>query len=172
MSDISKALYELKGDIQILKIHNTNPKFSVVDLTSGKYTELDLVCRLHKNIEFLCAAYEANQLKELPFITMFERVLDNDGKQRVTVKDSKYNGRYGVVYFDKNKWSAMPLFDLCGDRHYNVEASMNRQTQIQEQLNDLPKYINESDFDYIVRCVASGKLPKLEELSGEGLRDV
>ena len=170
-TDIEKALYQLKSDAQIMKIHATNPKFKVIDLTCGKITENELLCRMHKNIEFLVAAYESNQLKELPFIAMFERVLDNVGKQRTTLKDSKYNGRYGVVYFDKKKWSAMPLMDLCGDKNYDIAVSTNR---LNEVINDMHTYkdAHESDFDYIIRCVDLGKLPELDKLSGEGLLNV
>ena len=169
MSDICRALYELKSDIHKLVIHNTNPHVRVVDLTNGEMTEQDLVFRMNKNIEYLCAAYESNQLKELPFITMFERVLDDNGEQRTTLKDSKYNGRYGVVYFDKKKYSALPLFDLCGDKHYNTDAAMNRVSEIKEDIDNVHRDKNESDAIYIQRCLDAGKLPKLELLSDRGL---
>lgn len=168
-TDIEKALYQLKSDTQIMNIHANNPKFKVIDLTDGKISEKELLNRIHKNTEFLVAAYESNQLKELPFMVMIERVI-KDGEMSKLKKDAAFNGRYAVVYFDKRRWSAMPLVDICGDVCYKPDECNNRINEINDNIT-LGKMPSESDFNYIIRCVNAGKLPMLSELSDEGLRD-
>lgn len=55
----------------------------------------------------------------LPFVAMVEQSLQ-DGKMK-PLGDQKHNGRYAVVYVDRNKWKS-PLIDICGKPYDREEA--------------------------------------------------
>lgn len=70
----------------------------------------------------LVKAEKEGRVARFPFVAMVEQSLQ-DGKM-TPQKDQKFNGRYAVVYFDKEKW-ASPLIDICG-RPYNREQAEAR----------------------------------------------
>ena len=65
---------------------------------------------------------------ELPFIAMIEQTIEN-GKFCKKHSEQKFNGRYCVVYLDKEKW-ASPLIDICGTRYYNKDEAQARVQKI------------------------------------------
>ena len=64
-------------------------------------------------------AEQDGRLVELPFVAMVEQSLQ-DGKMK-PLGDQKHNGRYAVVYVDRNKWKS-PLIDICGKPYDREEA--------------------------------------------------
>ena len=66
---------------------------------------------------------------ELPFVAMVEQSLQ-DGKMN-PLGDQKHNGRYAVVYVDRNKWKS-PLIDICG-KPYNREEAENRMAALAQK---------------------------------------
>ena len=77
---------------------------------------------LHEAKSELLKYREAEQderLLELPFVAMVEQSL-RDGKMK-PLGDQKHNGRYAVVYVDRNKWKS-PLIDICGKPYDREEA--------------------------------------------------
>ena len=64
-------------------------------------------------------AEQDGRLLELPFVEMVEQSLQ-DGKMK-PLGDQKHNGRYAVVYVDRNKWKS-PLIDICGKPYDREEA--------------------------------------------------
>lgn len=75
---------------------------------------------LAETIELL----QSDRLVELPFIAMIEQYLVN-GKFADNIYLQKFNGRYAIVYIDKNKWGT-PLIDICGKNSYNTEEAEAR----------------------------------------------
>ena len=69
-------------------------------------------------LELACAD-KAGRLVKLPFVAMVEQSLQ-DGKMK-PMGDQKHNGRYAVVYVDRNKWKS-PLIDICGKPYDRAEA--------------------------------------------------
>ncbi len=67
----------------------------------------------------LAKAVKDGRLLELPFVAMVEQSLQ-DGKMK-PLGDQKHNGRYAVVYVDRNKWKS-PLIDICGQPYDREEA--------------------------------------------------
>ena len=67
----------------------------------------------------LLQAEQDGRLLELPFVAMVEQSLQ-DGKMK-PLGDQKHNGRYAVVYVDRNKWKS-PLIDICGKPYLREEA--------------------------------------------------
>ncbi len=61
---------------------------------------------------------------ELPFIAMIEQTIES-GKFCKKHSEQKFNGRYCVVYLDKEKWSS-PLIDICGTMCYNKDEAESR----------------------------------------------
>lgn len=77
------------------------------------------------NVEDLCRTFKDKELiVELPFIAMIEQTIEN-GKFCKKKSEQKFNGRYCVVYLDKDKWSS-PLIDICGTRYYNKDEAESR----------------------------------------------
>ena len=74
-------------------------------------------------------AEQAGRLLELPFVAMVEQSLQ-DGKMK-PLGDQKHNGRYAVVYVDRNKWKS-PLIDICG-KPYNREEAENRMAALAQK---------------------------------------
>lgn len=66
-------------------------------------------------------AEQEGRLLELPFVAMVEQSLQ-DGKMK-PMGDQKHNGRYAVVYVDRNKWKS-PLIDICGKPYQREEAEI------------------------------------------------
>ena len=71
------------------------------------------------HIRDLLQAEKEGRLFELPFVAMVEQSL-RDGKMK-PLGDQKHNGRYAVVYVDRNKWKS-PLIDICGQPYDREEA--------------------------------------------------
>lgn len=71
---------------------------------------------------------------ELPFIAMIEQTIEN-GKFCKKHSEQKFNGRYCVVYLDKEKW-ASPLIDICGTRCYNKDEAEARVQALKERESD------------------------------------
>lgn len=69
----------------------------------------------------LLQAEQDGRLFELPFVAMVEQSLQN-GKMK-PMGDQKHNGRYAVVYVDRNKWKS-PLIDICGKPYQREEAEI------------------------------------------------
>lgn len=67
----------------------------------------------------LLHAEQDGLLLKLPFVAMVEQSLQ-DGKMK-PMADQKHNGRYAVVYVDRNKWKS-PLIDICGKPYDREEA--------------------------------------------------
>ena len=67
----------------------------------------------------LVLAEQDGRLMELPFVAMVEQSL-RDGEMK-PLGDQKHNGRYAVVYVDRNKWKS-PLIDICGKPYQREEA--------------------------------------------------
>ena len=99
-----------------------------------------IACALHelnayKNlgpIDHLRGLHQAEQdgrLVEFPFVAMVEQSLQ-DGKMK-PLGDQKHNGRYAVVYIDRNKWKS-PLIDICG-KPYNREEAENRMAAMEQK---------------------------------------
>lgn len=63
----------------------------------------------------------ANGVKCMPFIAMIERTTEK-GEFCKKKSEQKFNGRYCLVYEDKEKWGT-PLIDICGTREYNAEEA-------------------------------------------------
>ena len=72
---------------------------------------------------------EDGKLMEMPFIAMVEQSLQ-DGKMEPQ-RDQKFNGRYAVVYWDKDRWGC-PLIDICGT-HYSKEEAEARLKELLEK---------------------------------------
>lgn len=68
---------------------------------------------------------QAGQMIELPFVAMIEQSLQK-GKM-TPMRDQRFNGRYAVVYVDKEKWGS-PLIDICGTHYRRDEAEERRDT--------------------------------------------
>ena len=64
-----------------------------------------------------------NGVKCMPFIAMIERTTEN-GEFCKKKSEQKFNGRYCLVYEDKEKWGT-PLIDICGTREYSTEEAEN-----------------------------------------------
>ena len=93
--------------------------------------------------------YDLDRLRELieadrdgrcfipPFIAMVEQSLTN-GKMKPQ-RDQRFNGRYAVVYFDREKYAA-PLIDVCGKPYDRIEAE-NRMKELRqkEALSELKR---------------------------------
>ena len=82
----------------------------------------ELKKQLHEAKSELLKYREAEQdglIIELPFVAMVEQSLQ-DGKMK-PLGDQKHNGRYAVVYVDRNKWKS-PLIDICGKPYDREEA--------------------------------------------------
>lgn len=85
--------------------------------------------------------YDLDRLRELiqadrdgrcfisPFIAMVEQSLTN-GKM-TPQRDQRFNGRYAVVYFDREKYAA-PLIDICGKPYDRIEAE-NRVKELRQK---------------------------------------
>ena len=67
----------------------------------------------------LVKADEEGLLAQFPFVAMVEQSLQ--GGKMTPQKDQKFNGRYAVVYMDKEKW-ASPLIDICGEPYNREQA--------------------------------------------------
>ena len=172
MSVISEAINQLSRDMLLLNQHNVT-NISIMQLTNDEIREVDLINRIFKNWSIIFAAYNGGQLKELPFIAMMEQKLNPDLSYSNKKKDTNFNGMYAVVYTDKDKWGS-PLIDICGDSYYNTDTCMERVKDLtlnkpnRDKRPDRFEY--ETEFDYIVRCLNCGYLPRLN--CEEGLRDV
>ena len=77
----------------------------------------------------LLQAEQDGRLLELPFVAMVEQSLQ-DGKMK-PLGDQKHNGRYAVVYVDRNKWKS-PLIDICGKPYDREEAEARMAALAQE----------------------------------------
>ena len=77
----------------------------------------------------LAKAEKDGRLEELPFVAMVEQSLQ-DGKMK-PLGDQKHNGRYAVVYVDRNKWKS-PLIDICG-KPYNREEAEARMAALAQE---------------------------------------
>lgn len=67
----------------------------------------------------------------LPFVAMVERFI-KDGK--FDRKRTKYNGRYAVVYQDKEKWGC-PLIDIT-EQYYNSEKAEERIQELEGAISN------------------------------------
>ena len=70
------------------------------------------------------------EYKKLPFIAMIEQHLVKG--EFVNNSLQNWNGKYTVVYIDKNKSDA-PLIDICGKFPYDADEAQER---LKELLND------------------------------------
>lgn len=80
-------------------------------------------------LEKFTNAEQDGRLLELPFVAMVEQSLQ-DGKMK-PLGDQKHNGRYAVVYVDRNKWKS-PLIDICG-KPYNREEAEARMAMLAQK---------------------------------------
>ena len=109
------------------------------DSVSGNI--FDAVRRLQEIENILGDDYDLDRLRELieadregrcfvtPFIAMVEQSLT--GGEMKPQRDQRFNGRYAVVYFDKEKW-AFPLIDICGKPYDRIEAE-NRVKELRQK---------------------------------------
>ena len=67
----------------------------------------------------LAEADQAGRCFITPFVAMVEQSL-SEGEMKPQ-RDQRFNGRYAVVYSDKEKW-ASPLIDICGKPYHREEA--------------------------------------------------
>lgn len=74
-----------------------------------------------RKVQELEQAEQDGRLVELPFVAMVEQSMQN-GKMK-PMGDQKHNGRYAVVYVDRNKWKS-PLIDICGKPYQREEAEI------------------------------------------------
>lgn len=88
----------------------------------------------YKNKEM---AESKGEIVELPCIAMVEqgRV---DGKFKPTKEAQQFNGRYAVVYFDKNKYSK-PLIDICWskDGYYKYKEAERRLAELKGEYGEV-----------------------------------
>ena len=75
---------------------------------------------------------EAGTLIELPCKVIIERVIDEHGNFIKTKKAQAFNGRYGILYIDKEKYT-LPLIDICTEKSYNREAAEARLKELEEK---------------------------------------
>lgn len=80
------------------------------------------VCK-NVNRTLNCKDFYRKSSTSFPFIAMIEQHLV-DGKF-VNGNLQNWNGKYCVVYIDKNKWG-IPLIDICGKSPYNSEEAEAR----------------------------------------------
>lgn len=73
---------------------------------------------------------EAGTLVELPCKVMIERTIDDKGNFIKTKKAQAFNGRYGILYVDKQKCT-LPLIDVCTEKPYNREAAEARLKELE-----------------------------------------
>lgn len=85
------------------------------------------------HIRDLLQAEQDGRLLELPFVAMVEQSLQ-DGKMK-PLGDQKHNGRYAVVYVDRNKWKS-PLIDICGKPYDREEAEIRMEVLAQKGGDD------------------------------------
>lgn len=81
----------------------------------------------------LLQAEQDGRLVKLPFVAMVEQSLQ-DGKMK-PMGDQKHNGRYAVVYVDRNKWKS-PLIDICGKPYSREEAEARMAVLAQKGESD------------------------------------
>lgn len=74
---------------------------------------------------------EEGTLVELPCKVMIERTIDDKGNFIKTKKAQAFNGRYGILYVDKQKCT-LPLIDVCTEKPYNREAAEARLKELEE----------------------------------------
>lgn len=79
---------------------------------------------------------EAGTLVELPCRVMIERTLNDKGDFINTKKAQAFNGRYGILYIDKQKCT-VPLIDICTEKAFNREAAEARLKELEEKVNEL-----------------------------------
>ena len=77
----------------------------------------------------LAEADRAGRCFVTPFIAMVEQSLT--GGEMKPQRDQRFNGRYAVVYFDKEKW-AFPLIDICG-KHYDRKEAEERMKLLRQK---------------------------------------
>lgn len=111
------------------------------DWDSVKGTVFDAVRRLQEIENILGDTYDLDRLRELvkadkqgliakmPFVAMIEQSLK--GGEMKPKTDQRFNGRYAVVYFDKEKWGC-PLIDICGAPYNGGEAEERRKKLAKE----------------------------------------
>jgi len=69
-----------------------------------------------------CGCYKPkSRFIELPFVAMIEQTIEN-GQFCQKKKEQYFNGRYCVVYVDKDKWGC-PLIDIVGTKYYDREEA-------------------------------------------------
>lgn len=73
---------------------------------------------------------EEGTLVELPCKVMIERTIDDKGNFIKTKKAQAFNGRYGILYVDKQKCT-LPLIDVCTEKPYNREAAEARLKELE-----------------------------------------
>lgn len=73
---------------------------------------------------------DKSKYRELPFIAMIEQHLVKG--EFVNNNLQNWNGKYAVVYTDKNKSDA-PLIDICGKFPYDADEAQER---LKELIND------------------------------------
>lgn len=88
---------------------------------------------LESNNEKLKARLE--KAVELPCIVMIEQTIDENGNLINTNKAQAFNGRYGVLYIDRQKWN-LPLVDVCTEKVYNSKAAEARLKELKEQKDE------------------------------------
>lgn len=69
---------------------------------------------------------------ELPCMVMIQQTIDERGNYINTNKAQAFNGRYGVLYIDRQKWK-LPLIDICTEKVYNSKAAEARLKELEEQ---------------------------------------
>ena len=82
----------------------------------------DIIPEINVTVDHIRDIIKAEQdglIIGLPFVAMVEQSLQ-DGKMK-PLGDQKHNGRYAVVYVDRNKWKS-PLIDICGKPYDREEA--------------------------------------------------
>ncbi len=90
-------------------------------------------CDLTEYVEDLkkvCEWFEdKSKYRELPFIAMIEQHLVKG--EFVNNNLQNWNGKYAVVYTDKNKSDA-PLIDICGKFPYDADEAQERLKELNE----------------------------------------
>ncbi len=121
-----------------VRIDQNTIRRSIIDAEKVKECAMEIYWRL-KSIEDAVAdaeseEYDLDRLRELlnadrdgrcfiaPFVAMVEQSLT--GGEMKPQRDQRFNGRYAVVYFDKEKW-AFPLIDICW-KHYDRKEAEER----------------------------------------------
>lgn len=111
-----EEIEQLKGEVFGLKVDKQELE---------KYRAIGPIDRLRELVE----ADLDGRCFITPFVAMIEQSLS--GGEMKPQRDQRFNGRYAVVYFDKEKW-ASPLVDICG-KPYNREEAEERMEALEQR---------------------------------------